>query len=498
MEVVVIIGGLLAFGVCLYLVRGKRRTSRPEFLDTPLLFWPGGDAFTIRDLLNGGIAIFGRSGGGKTSGPGRRLLSAIIAAHCGGLILAVKPEDLQDTQDIFRKAGRLHDLIVVNLDGVMQCNVLDCVRAMGGGAREITKAITTIGENLRSNDSRGGENADFFENEKARVIHNAVECVRLGTGRVGAPELQQFISTAAMSPEQLRSDEWKGEYHNQVMQKAYLAPKTTIEQHDFELAADYWFSEFPNMASRTRSSILVGVYSILHVFNSGVCRSIVSAGTNFSPVDMLVRKKWVFANAPPSLCGDVGRLLGGSLKYITQVAVLRRHARESDPFHVIWCDEYYQWATLFDSFYLAQCRSHLGCQVILNQSLHSLFAAAHGEAGQHQVLGLLSNFSTKIFNALGSEQDAKYASGLIGNSLETFVGGSVQPPKDLYDLMTGVTNYSSSFSEHYEPTIKPQFFLNGLRTGGKANGNIVDGILIKSGEPFKDGNNYKFVSFQQE
>ena len=36
------------------------------------------DPFRVRDLLNGGVAIFGRAGSGKTSSSGRTLLQAIV------------------------------------------------------------------------------------------------------------------------------------------------------------------------------------------------------------------------------------------------------------------------------------------------------------------------------------------------------------------------------------------------------------------------------------
>jgi hypothetical protein len=251
------------------------------------------------------------------------------------------------------------------------------------------------------------------------------------------------------------------------------------------------------MASRTRSSIQVGVMQTLHVFNSGVVREMVSKDTNISPDDILAGK-WVVVNMPPSKFGDSGAFVNAGWKYLTQKAVLRRKAAKFDPFVVIWCDEAQQFVNSHDAHYLAQCRSHLGCEVFLTQSMHSLFAALKGETGKQQALGLLTNFTTKIFHALGSESDATFASGLIGKSLQTFVGGSMPQAESWFDEMMGTGKFTTSFSEHYESIVQPNEFLHGLRCGGKENGCLVDSIVVKSGERFRDGNNWKRVTFSQK
>ena len=92
---------------------GLRRRKVIDARDIVLLNWTPTDPFTERDLLNGGIAVFGRSGSGKTSSSGKMIGSSIIAyANSGGLILAAKPEDVAMWQAIFADSGRQRDLIV--------------------------------------------------------------------------------------------------------------------------------------------------------------------------------------------------------------------------------------------------------------------------------------------------------------------------------------------------------------------------------------------------
>ena len=71
--------------------------------------------------------------------------------------------------------------------------------------------------------------------------------------------------------------------------------------------------------------------------------------------------------------------------------------------------------------------------------------------------------------------------------------------EELYDVLMGRSHVSVNVSEHYEPVIQPAVFLSGLRSGGEKNGKIVDGVVIRSGEPFRySGENYLITGFRQD
>jgi type IV secretory pathway TraG/TraD family ATPase VirD4 len=477
----------------------QRRRRARDVLDTVLLEWTPSDPFTVRDLLNGGIATFGRSGSAKTSSSGKAIGRAVIGyRNSGGLILAAKPEDVAMWQALFADCGRQRDLIVFgSLEDKWRFNFLDFVSRNGGHTREITSCIRTIGETLRSGDGKGqGEDGDFWEQQQDRLIYNAVEVVKLATGNIAAPDLQRFISSAAHGPQQISSDEWQAGFHNQCLKKAFARRKSAIEEHDYQLAVDYWLAEFPQMADKTRSSILAGVMGVLHVFNTGIVRELVSTATNVTPNDMF-EGKWILVNMAPAAWGDIGKFINAGWKYLTQRANLRRHVDAGSRINVIWCDEAQQFVSSFDAHYLAQCRSHLGCMVYLTQSLHSYYSALKGEAGRHQADALLSNFHHKLFHALGDAQTAEWAATLVGRSLQTFVGGSSQDDGDLFASMSGQNSYTGSFSEHYEQILQNNSFLTGLRTGGPDCGFLADAILIRSGMPFSSGDSFLHCTFSQ-
>lgn len=474
------------------------RRRQPDMLDHVLLGWNDSDRFTVRDLLNGGVAIFGRTGSGKTSSSGKAIANALARLPgSGGLILAAKPgEDRVMWERIFAAAGRSQDLLIFSPDSSLRFNFLDYEMSQGGHTRNITRTLMTIGETLGNSDTDGREDSSFWSKEQERMIYNAVEVVKLATGRISAPDLHRFITGAAMSPQQFTSEEWLAGFHNQCLKAAWEKPKTAMEQHDFELSKEYWLNEFVFMADKTRSSIMTGVMGILHVFNTGIVREMVSSGTTVTPDDLFAGK-WVLIDMAPSEWGDIGLFIAGGWKYLVQKAVLRRVAHERSNVVTIQADEAQNFLNSFDAHYVAQCRSHRGCMVYLTQSLHAYYAALPGESGRHQADSLLTNFHTKLLHALGDIETANWASSLIGKSLQVFTGGSMTPSEGLYDDLMGSSQYTGNFSQHYESILQANAFMHGLRTGGAANGLICDCFVIRSGEPFANGQNWLATSFDQ-
>jgi hypothetical protein len=479
-------------------LRPKPPPHSDDPLDRVLFHWGPRDFFTVRDLLNGGVCVIGRAGSGKTSSSGKLIGRSIAGVPgSGGLILSAKPEDLEMWQAIFAAAGRLDDLLVFGPGQPLRFNLLGYVIAMGGSTREVTKTLMVIGETLRAADKKGGESADFWEREQERMIYNTVEVVKLSGEEISAPNIQRFITHAPQSMEQINTDDWRKSYCSKCLLTALYRDKTEIEKHDVSLAMDYWLTEFPTMGDRMRSSILTGVMGMLHVFNVGMVRELVSTSTNTSPDDML-RGKWVLVNMPPAEYGDTGSLVAAGWKYLTEKMVLRRHAHASSNTVTIWADEAAQFVNSFDSEFITQCRSHRGSLVFLTQSLHSYYSSLKGNAGKHQANALLTNFSTRIMHAIGDAQTAKWASEMVGNELECFVSTNYNPSDNVFDDLLSSRNLSASVSFSYQPAIQPKTLMHGLRTGGLANDLICDAIVIRSAEPFSSGRSWMKVAFSQK
>ena len=412
----------------------------------------------------------------------------------GGLILAAKPEDIRDVQAVFKKAGRLKDLIVFDAKGKCRTNFLDCLRH----PRDVVQFITTLSEVMKRGDSKGGgENNRFYDSQEERCIYNAVAALQAAKEPLSAPNLHKFIMTAATTSAELQTPEWQSKYHSKVLERGFNSKKSLMEESDFHLCVDFWVKEWAGMMdAKTRGNILAGVQGTLHVMNTGIVKEMVSGETNCSPADVL-NGRWILCNFPPSAWGAAGQLISAGWKQLMELAILERHAEENDPFVTIFCDEAHQFVTNFDSSFIAQCRSHKGCLVYLTQSVSSFYSAMKGEAGKHQADALLANFSHTIVHPC-DPVTAKWASSKLGRRKEMLYGGSSQPGEfNAWDQFFGNSRTSGSFSEHYEQVLQDQEFMVG-RTGGPANNYTADAIVLKSGEPFADGKNDKRRSFSQK
>ena len=467
----------------------RKRPTDP--LDDVLFRWPATkDPFTLRQMLRS-VEVKGITGSGKSSGSGKFFTEAIVKhprSTC--LIVAQKPEDKQFYQDIFRRHNK--PLLVMEEGSNWRCNFLDTELKAGADTRGIVEFLSTLGEALDGGNVRTSD--PFWKKLEERILFSAVESLKLGTGKVEAPALLKFISTAAYKPERLKDEAWRGMFHNKVLEAAYHKKKTSIEQADFELLFDFWTNEFVTMDDKPRSSGLAGVMNTIHTFNTGLVRDICSTETTLTPA-VQDEGVSVLLNFPFAQYGPTGRFIAGGMKYKWQKHIMRRHWNPGGFFNVMILDEYQEICSELDARYLAQCRSHGGAMFCLTQTIHSEYSAMSGHGHHHRADQLLSNFGHHVFHAVDA-QTAEYASNLLGKRREAFV--SYQPKSDLTmgEEIFGTAGGTGSFSESYQNVLQPAVFMTGLRCGGPPSF-CVDGIVVKSGEPFGNGENWQLVTFSQ-
>jgi hypothetical protein len=174
--------------------------KKPRYpLDEELLRLTPHDPFRVRDLLNGGALILGRAGSGKTSSSERTLMQAIVKhRRSGDLILAAKPEDRGDIEAVFAKVRRLDDLIVFDAQNRWRCNFLNYVGK--GQTRNVVQCLMMIGETLKRGESRGGDNAQFWEALNERFLYHAVAALQAAQEPLSSERILHFLMTAAGEP----------------------------------------------------------------------------------------------------------------------------------------------------------------------------------------------------------------------------------------------------------------------------------------------------------
>ncbi len=296
-----------------------------------------------------------------------------------------------------------------------------------------------------------------------------------------------------MNPDQIGTPQWQAGFHNRILEAAFHAPKTPIEAADFEQVLTYWLGEIPSLNDRTKSSITTQVQGILHVLCNGVCRDLMATTTNISP-EVMDRGAWVLVDMPISRYGAAGAMVNGIWHLATQRHILRRFAADKRKVTVLWIDEFQNHLNSFDPQFLAECRSHGGCMVVLTQSLHSYYAALKGgQAAEHEANALLTNFAHRLFCSLGDAKSAEWASGLLGQRLETMIGGSLAPGESMWDTLMGRAKFTGSFNQTYHPIVQPNVFMHNLRTGSSG---VADAIVIRP-ERFSNGQNFLQVAFER-
>lgn len=479
--------------------RGTKRYRREDPLDQVLLKWNHrGDFFRKRDLLQS-VCVQGASGSGKTSGVGYQLARALVRDDgIAGLILSSKPgEDREFWKRVFAQNGRADRLLIAAPDQPHRFNWLNWEIRSGADSREIASLVMTAGETLKRSEGGGRAQDPFFNIASERMVQLAAEPLRLAMGQVDAFELQRFINGMALTPEQTKSDQWRSGFHCRVLDAAWRSAKTDVEKADMEQVLEAWLNEYVNLNDRTRSSVTTQVNQILSVFTGGIVRQMVSGKTTISPA-ALEAGYWILVDMPVSRWGASGQFVSAVWKLAVQRHVLRRVARPGSRIIVVWVDEFQNHLNSFDPKYLAEARSHFGCQCVLTQSVHSYYAAlSGGQAAEHSANALLTNFATRIFCALGDANSAQWASELCGKSRQVLIGGSLAPEESVWDTVMGRAKFTGSFSEHVENNVEPvEFMHGGLRTGGPPSW-MVDAWIIRSGQPFSTGQNWLRVSFSQ-
>jgi hypothetical protein len=476
-------------------IRKRGEVPLPDPLEQVLYWWDAANAFTRRHLLQS-VLVLGISGSGKSSGPLLALARGIFAdANIGGVINESKPEETEFWTEREKESPTPDRLIPFGPGYPARFNFLEFLTELGADSRELAAAIMTLEEAIANvNPGEGGEQR-FFERAKAEHLETAIEVIRLAKGTVSASDIERFISTAAYTPEELTTEKWRNDFQNQCFKQAYAKEKTDVQKFDFQHAWETWIGAFPRLAEKTRSSIVADMKGVLHVFCSGVVRELLGTTTNVTP-KVTAEGRFIDVRMWITKYGASGAFVNGAIKLANQKYVLWRKAQKGDAINVNIIDEYQSHITPPDPDYLAQCRSHLGCMLVLTQSVHAIYSAMRGKTGEHQAKSLLSNFGSKLFMTVDAET-AEWAVSHLGKHLDIFTGGSTKEGDTLADELFHGSEYTANFSESFTEVLQPRALLGGLRTGGPRCGFYVDGILIRNSEWFADGSNHLFCSFSQ-
>ena len=194
-------GGLAALLWRLLFGRRPKATKSPWPLSQALLHWSPRDAWTIGDSVEGTL-VLGATGSGKSSGSGRTLAKAMLAAGYGGLVLTAKKDERAQWERYCRETGRESDLLVFGPDQPLRFNFLDHeLRRPGEGAgltENIVNLFSTVLE-VADRGAGGGDGRDsdrYWRLASRQLIRNLVDLSVLAKWRVSVPGLYRTVVSA--------------------------------------------------------------------------------------------------------------------------------------------------------------------------------------------------------------------------------------------------------------------------------------------------------------
>jgi len=453
---------------------------------TKLIHWKGerGSAdWTIGDSFEG-VQVFGDTGSGKSSASAKLLATALLRAGYGGLVLTVKPGDTDDWKKLLAENGRADDGIFFGPDSGHCFNFLqyELNHGIKNGLGSLSAA--QILSEMVSLAQRGAGRADDFWTQAANeMISHTLEIIRASGETPSLKLAKELIESAPRSPGEARDLQEQDDERKLLWKLLKRGQTAAGANDDFKLAKDFWLVQFPQMAEKTRSSVVATfTASVAQYFCPEIIHRLFGGTTNVTP-DHIAAGKIVVVNLPVKRFGAAGRFAGIVWKYCAQLAFERREDKDRPVF--IFVDESHHFLTDYDQLFQTTARSSRCAVVYLTQSLSNYYALSPGSTGKHRVDSMCNCLKTKILHQCSHPETRQSFAEAIGKHNVTIVSESIT-------FGTGKPVSTKNEAPGVDFLIHPDRATR-LKTGSRANDCKVEGIVYKAGKKIGD-KPYLFVA----
>ncbi len=449
----------------------------------PENYWSLNDAFQ-------GVQVLGGTGSGKSSGSGRALAEAFLAADMGGLVLTAKNDEVLAWKQYAAGAGRGKDLLIFEQGSPYRFNFLQYEferPGVGAGHTEnLVNLFTNVLEASERRQGHGGTQDAYWQRTLKQLLRNAIDLSVLSIAKLSLPDLYRIITSAPRNAEEAANPEWRTT--SACFSLLEVAKSKAVElnrETDYQMTEDYWLREFPGLATETRSVIVSTFTSMADCFLRGMLRTMFCNDLNFRPEDSF-DGKIIVLNLPVKEFNELGQFSQVLFKYVWQRAAERRiapgmsrkQAEEKIRPVFLWADESQFFVTSYDAMFQSTARASRVCTVYLTQNLPSYFSVFGGANSRSDAEAFLGNLQTKIFHANGDPTTNNWAAESIGRRRQmTFSTGTSESVSQ--GRNPGI-NQSAGGSQVMEYVVQPQIFTM-LRTGGEECDFEVDGIIFQGG-----------------
>ncbi len=464
----------------------------------------GSTPVTLADLLTG-IIIFGATGSGKTTGPGKWLAIGILKhpMRMGMLILCAKPGEAEQWIAWAKAAGRINDvrLFGIGRNSVFNFMDLEANHPSGGGSTqnivEFLMELTAASAPEGAFDG-AGENQFFYDSARY-LLTNTIDLLRLAQMPITMDAIRDIIMNAPRSAKEAADPKWA---ETSPCFKALAKAFTSIDPKNADQVAlhrecENWFlREYPVISDKTRGIINLCVSMVVRTFLVPPLRALFSGTTNMQPEDIF-NGYIIIIDIPTQTYFKAGELAQIAWKRCFQNAVLRHRMKNPRPV-VLWADEAQAFITRFDAEYQAVARSQRAATVYLTQTREGLRDKLGNDAA---VDSLLANLQQKFFCQNGSIETNEYASRLLGSRYIDVDSTNVSAHfgQQFNQQQNGGMHGGSSTSEQQRHYVEESEFARLLK-GGHANNYRVSCIYYQGGNTFPLGDErvpYLRLTFDQ-
>ena len=238
-------------------------------------------------------------------------------------------------------------------------------------------------------------------------------------------------------------------------------------------------------------SIAESFLGIAEPFTNGMLKKYFAGELNLYPEETH-EGKIIILNFAVKEYLDSGVYAQGIYKLLWQQATERRDIKKHPTPVFLWVDEAQLFLSDYDQIFQTTARSSRACTVFISQNISNYYVAIGGSNPQPKADSLLGNLGTIIFHSNNDSVTNEWASKLIGND---FMKMESEGKTISYTNLNISTNKGSS--AQLIPQVIPKVFTQ-LRSGGKSNELVVDGVVTITGHTWSDGRNFRIAGFRQK
>ena len=469
-----------------------------SFLDLPLIEWPMGHPFTVRDACEG-VLIMGGLGSGKTSGSGALLAKKYLTKGFGGVVLTAKEDELDLWKGYCKTYNRLDDLIIIEPGGNHRFNFLDYESSRADKGTGITHNIADTLKTVIKAGANDGQEQDkaFWDSTLQQLLVNAVDLCLLTSKSIKFKYIYQVIQSAPKSKDDLNSPSWQNSSACFKMMRhvaTALAQKTPSPEtdklvHRFYAVEDFFLGNWLNLSDKTCSIVEQMFFGFGDRLMREPLYSLFNTTTTITPEDT-IKGKIIIMNLPYLIYENAGRDAQILFKYSWQRAMQRRNITPKSRPTFLWVDEAHYFLHDHDIDHQSTARSYRACTVYLTQNLPNF--ALHfggGERGNLRFKALAGNLGTKFFHANSDVETNEYAADLVGKDLQWVSNEGQNMGEDI--------SFSQGSGQTLLHIIQPSEFA-AQKTGGPLNNYDVQTVVHRQGIPFQSTQkNYALFTINQ-